>query len=73
MRLKIFILKYTRKKQSLSELVENYSRLTTGNRKKVKPKQLSEKVRKLRGIIDTDDNFDYKHVLTEELSKKYGV
>lgn len=54
-------------------MVENYFKLITGDRKKIKPKQLSERVRKLRGIIKTDDNFDYKETLTEELSKKYGV
>jgi len=65
---------YAREKgQSLSEMVENYFKLITGDRKKIKPKQLSERVRKLRGIIKTDDNFDYKETLTEELSKKYGV
>ena len=40
---------------------------------KINEKQLSSKVRKLRGIIKLDDNFDYKLVLTEELLKKYGV
>ena len=42
-------------------------------RPKIKEKQLSPKVRKLRGIIKVDDNFDYKKILTEELSKKYGL
>lgn len=58
---------------SLSEMVENYFKLITVNRRKIKPKQISPKVRKLRGIINTDENFDYKQILTEELSKKYGV
>ncbi len=61
------------KGQSLSELVENYFKLVTVSRRKVKEKQLSPKVRKLRGIIKTDENIDYKQTLTEELSKKYGV
>jgi hypothetical protein len=43
------------------------------NRRKIKPKQISPKVRKLRGIINASENFDYKQILTEELSKKYGV
>ncbi len=59
--------------QSLSEMVENYFKFVTVKRMKIEEKQLSTKVRKLRGIIKTDDNFDYKQVLTEELSKKYGV
>lgn len=61
------------KGQSLSEMVENYFKYITVNRKKTQEKQLSPKVRKLRGIIKTDENFDYKKVLTEELSRKYGV
>lgn len=61
------------KGQSLSEMVENYFKFVTGNRKKIKEKPLSPKVRKLRGIIKVDDNFDYKQILTEELAKKYGV
>jgi hypothetical protein len=61
------------KGQSLSELVENYFKLVTVSRRKVSHKQLSPKVRKLRGIIKPDENVDYKQILTEELSKKYGV
>ncbi len=61
------------KGQSLSEMVENYFKFVTAKRKKIKEKQLSPKVRKLRGILKTDDNFDYKQILTEELSKKYGL
>ncbi|UZO81304.1 DUF6364 family protein [Aquimarina sp. ERC-38] len=66
--------KYAKAKgQSLSEMVENYFKFVAVDRIKVKENRLSPKVRKLRGIIKTDENFDYKKVLTEELSKKYGV
>ena len=66
--------KYAKEKgQSLSEMVENYFKFVTVNRIQIKEKQLSQKVRKLRGIINIDDNLDYKKILTEELSKKYGV
>lgn len=61
------------KGQSLSEMVENYFKFVTVKRMKIKEKELSPKVRKLRGIIKVDRDFDYKRVLTEELSKKYGV
>jgi len=61
------------KGQSLSEMVENYFKFVTVKRIKIKEKQLSPKVRKLRGIIKIDDDLDYKQILTEELSKKYGV
>lgn len=35
--------------------------------------QLSPRVRRLRGIIAIDENVNYKQILAEELSKKYGV
>ncbi|ADQ82987.1 hypothetical protein J5295_08850 [Riemerella anatipestifer] len=61
------------KGQSLSEMVENYFKFVTVKRVDMKEKELSPKVKKLRGIIKTDKNFDYKQILTEELSKKYGL
>lgn len=61
------------KGQSLSEMVENYFKFVAVKHPEIKEKQLSPKVRKLRGIIKVDDNFDYKKILTEELSKKYGL
>ena len=61
------------KGQSLSEIVENYFKFVTVKLKRIKEKQLSPKVRKLRGIIKAEEAFDYKEILTEELSKKYGV
>ncbi len=61
------------KGQSLSEMVENYFKFVTVKRKKIKEKQLSPRVRKLRGIIKKEGNLEYKKILTEELSKKYGI
>lgn len=61
------------KGQSLSEMVENYFKLVTVDRRKMNPKLLSPQVQKLRGIIKADKNMDYKQILTEELSKKYGI
>ena len=55
--------------QSLSEMVENYFKLVTVDRRKIEEAQLSPKVRKLRGIIKTDKNFDYKQTLTESYPK----
>ena len=60
------------KGQSLSEMVENYFKLVTIDRRKIKPKELSPRVRRLRGIIKATEKIDYKKTLTEELSKKYG-
>jgi hypothetical protein len=61
------------KGQSLSEMVENYFKLITVKRKKIKPKHLSSNVQKLRGILKSNDVNNYKQTLTEELSKKYGL
>lgn len=66
--------KYAKEKgQSLSEMVENYFKFITTSENVVEEKELSYKVKKLRGIINTEDNFDYKKTLTEELSKKYEI
>jgi hypothetical protein len=66
--------KYAKEKgQSLSEMVENYFKFVAVNRIKTKEKELSPKVRKLRGILKVNKDFDYKEILTEELSKKYGL
>lgn len=65
---------YAREKgQSLSELVENYFKLITLDRRKIKEKELSPNVKKLRGIIKAEENLDYKKILTEELSKNHGI
>lgn len=61
------------KGQSLSELVENYFKLVTLKKRKLDITELSPKVAKLRGIINSKDNINYKEVITEELSKKYGL
>lgn len=66
--------KYAKEKgQSLSEMVENYFKFITTNENVLEEKKLSHKVSKLRGIIKTDTDIDYKKILTEELSKKYGL
>jgi hypothetical protein len=61
------------KGQSLSDLVENYFKLITRDRRELKPEELSPRVQRLRGIIKVDDDFDYKEVLADELAKKYGI
>ncbi|HUH73844.1 MAG TPA: DUF6364 family protein [Chitinophagales bacterium] len=61
------------KGQSLSEMVENYFKLVTVEKRNLNKNQLSPKVRRLRGIIKSEENIDYKEILTEELSKKYGI
>lgn len=65
--------KYAKEKgQSLSELVENYFKLITSDRRQFSEKVLAPKVKKLRGIIKSSENIDYKNVLTDELLRKYG-
>lgn len=59
------------KGQSLSDLVENYFKLITKDERKVKASQLSPRIKRLRGILKAEKDFDYKRVLEEELSKKY--
>ncbi len=61
------------KGQSLSKMVENYFKLITVNRKQIEPEQLSPRIRRLRGIIKTNKKINHKQILTEELSKKYGI
>lgn len=61
------------KGQSLSEIVENHFKFITMERVKHSQKELSPKINKLRGILKTEKGFDYKKVLTEELSKKHGI
>ncbi|MBK8501988.1 MAG: hypothetical protein IPL46_07165 [Saprospiraceae bacterium] len=65
---------YAKKKgQSLSNLVENYFKLLTKDDRQVRPKKLSPRVKRLRGILKVDKDFDYKSVLEEELTKKYEI
>ena len=61
------------KGQSLSELVENYFKLITMNRREIKPQELSPRIQRLRGIIKTKEKLNYKQILQEELAKKYGI
>ncbi|MFY8188099.1 MAG: DUF6364 family protein [Flavobacterium sp.] len=61
------------KGQSLSEMVENYLKLVTSKSSKPNENQFSSKMKKFRGIIKAEHDFDYKEVLTEELSKKHDA
>jgi hypothetical protein len=61
------------KGQSLSDLVENYLKLITKSRREIQPQQLSPRIQRLRGVMNVDSDFDYRKVLTEELSKQYEL
>ena len=53
--------KYAKDKgQSLSDLVENYFKLLTKDKRQIKPNQLSPRIKRLRGIIKVEKDFDYK-------------
>ncbi len=58
---------------NIYKMAENYFNLFTTKRKKVNEIQLLSKVRKLRGILKADENFDFKNTLDEELTKKYNL
>jgi hypothetical protein len=59
--------------QSLSEMVENYFKMVTVDKKIAQPKTLSPRVKKLRGILKANRDIDRKQILEDELSKKYGI
>lgn len=61
------------KGQSLSEMVENYFKLITTDRRQIEPEQLSPRIRRLRGIIKVNEQMNHKQILEEELTKKYGA
>ena len=57
---------------SLSEIVENYFKLLTNDRKPLESEKLSPAVKKIRGRLPYKDSMNYKSILEEELNKKYG-
>lgn len=61
------------KGRSLSEMVENYFKYLTETRLEDTEEKVAGRVSKLRGVIKTGDDFDYKRVLDEERSKKHGL
>lgn len=66
--------KYASEKgKSLSEMVENYFKLLTEVKMEEEDNNLSERVKRLKGIIKVNSDFDYKKVLKEEKSKKHGI
>ncbi|MGY6523635.1 MAG: DUF6364 family protein [Mongoliitalea sp.] len=44
--------------QSLSEMVENCSKLLTADRRALKEEKLSSKVKKLKGILKVESDFE---------------
>lgn len=58
------------RRESLSEMVENYFRVITSNYKKEENKY-SPTVRELLGSIKVPDDFDYEKAKYEYLKEKY--
>lgn len=59
------------KGSSLSELVENYFKLLIEKDELTKTPIISKKVSRLRGLLKTDIDLDYKEILEEEIIKKH--
>ncbi len=57
---------------SLSKLVENYFKLLNKAENSAKRYKLSAKIEKLRGSLNTEQDFDYKKILEAEIFKKHG-
>ena len=60
--------------KSLSELVSNYFKFLVERKTEAEPKQRikSERVKRLKGIIKLEPDFDYKGMLAAEKEAKYG-
>jgi hypothetical protein len=56
--------------RSLSDIVENYLK-GLPVKKDVKQVNYSPKVKKLKGIIPLPEDFDYKTLIGNEITKKY--
>ncbi len=56
--------------RSLSEMVENYFKLLV-REKKVPSLEISNRVKRLQGIVKVDSTFDYKKTLEEEITKRH--
>ena len=58
--------------QSLSVLVENYFKYLTQVNSEPGKDQLSPRIKKLKGVIKVDQDFDYRAVLKAMKAKRHG-
>ncbi|PIQ48974.1 MAG: hypothetical protein COW03_07400 [Cytophagales bacterium CG12_big_fil_rev_8_21_14_0_65_40_12] len=58
--------------RSLSDLVENYFKLLTEQKPITKAEEPPVKYKRLKGILKVEQDFDYKTMLEEELTKKHN-
>ncbi|MEO1053587.1 MAG: DUF6364 family protein [Bacteroidota bacterium] len=62
----------SQKGRSLSELVENYFRAITQDSEAAEGVEISDKTKKLKGILKVSEDFDYRSIVEEEAIKKYN-
>jgi hypothetical protein len=58
--------------RSLSDLVENYFKLLTEQKPITKVKEPPAQYKRLKGILKVEQDFDYKTMLEEELTKRHN-
>jgi len=56
--------------RSLSDLVESYFKILISDQEPSNL-ELSSKIKSIKGALKVDQDFDYKHELSNALSKKY--
>jgi len=56
--------------RSLSDLVESYFKILISDQEPSNL-ELSSKIKSLKGVLKVNENYDYKHELSNALSKKY--
>ena len=61
------------KRQSLSDIIENYLKLITEDRKSRQDLRITPIVKSLKGSFSSPKAFDYKSELASSLSKKYKI
>ncbi len=61
------------KKQSLSDIIENYLKLITEDRKNSPNLKMTPIVKSLKGSFSSPKEFDYKIELAKSLSEKYKI
>lgn len=60
------------KDRSLSQIVENYLRQITEEEISAMAEEYTPRIKRLKGILKTDNPIDYKKIIEEERVKKHG-
>ncbi len=59
--------------KSLSEMVSNYFKYLTESRREETSEPFSPRIKKLKGILKVNPDFNYKKILEEGRDSKYGI